>query len=101
MSIRVNPTQNTPFVGYLGPADLKPVQRDWEGDNQKRMPSSGKQILSPRALLLQRRRRDMGVADSMEPSSEGIVTTPSHIKRFVDDRGLSVGPRGHSKAFPI
>ena len=101
MSIRINPTQNTQFVSYLGPPDLKPVTKDWEGDNQKRQPVSGKNILSRRATLVHRRMKEIGEATNMEPAAESVVTQHSHIKRRLDDPWLSAGFRAHSSMFPV
>lgn len=95
--VRLDDTHNTPFVSYLGPYTLDNKKRDWEGDGQKRQPSSGKQILSPRARLMH---RNMEAKGRFEPEAEPVLTVPGHIKRNVDDRGLAAPPRGHSRQWP-
>ena len=83
---------NVQFVTYIADPALPNKQPDYEGDPQKRMPS-GCKILSPRARLLH---RAMG-NPTFGPEAENVVTTPGHIKRFTDDRGLSIGFPKHSR----
>ena len=86
-------TSTSQFTQYLGPYTLQYTTEDWKGDPQKRDPG-GKQILSMRARKLHALR-----PNTFGPEAEVVVTEAGHIKRYVDDRGISRGPVQHSKQY--
>lgn len=82
------------FVKTIGPYQLTTKPVDWEGDDRQRQ-MSGKQILSPRARILNHLEKKR-----FDPIAEQQLSQPAYIKRNVDDRGISRPPTGHSKMFP-
>ncbi len=93
--VRLDKTNNTDFIAYIGPYQIQPAKEEWQGDPQKRMPGSGKQILTPRALTLNAIRKD-----KFEVPADVPWTEPATIKLSVVQPNVEQGPQRRSSMWP-